>query len=284
MSKASREWSHVIRPKSGLFELPFGELWRYRDLILLLVRRDFVATYKQTVLGPLWFLLQPLLTTLIFTIVFGRIAGIETEGLPHMLFFMSGVVLWRYFADCVTKTSTTFTSNAAIFGKVYFPRLTVPVSVVISSLFSYGLQLLLFAGFVVYYAATEGVAVQPLGAIVLTLPLTAVMGMLGLGIGILVSSMTAKYRDLRFLIGFGVQLMMYLTPVVYPLSAVPEHYRHLALLNPMCPLIEGFRNVLFGVGTLSWPHVGYSVAVAVCTLLLGVLFFGKIEQTFMDTV
>ncbi len=277
------DWTLVIRPKSGWFDLHLGDLWRYRDLVMLFVRRDFVSLYKQTILGPLWFIIQPLLTTITFTIIFGNIAQLSTDGLPKMLFYMSGITAWNYFSDCLTKTSETFSSNAGIFGKVYFPRLAVPVSIIISNLIKFGIQLGLFLAFYIYFL-TQGSAVQPTAALWLFPLLLLMMGALGLGAGIIVSSMTTRYRDLRFLVQFGVQLLMYTTPVIFPLSKIPDQYRWIILANPMTPIIETFRYAFLGTGTFSWEMLAYSAAATAVILALGVLLFNHVEKTFMDTV
>jgi lipopolysaccharide transport system permease protein len=282
-SEESEDWSLVIRPKTGWFDLHLADLWRYRDLVMLFVRRDFVSTYKQTILGPLWFIIQPLLTTITFTIIFGNIAQLSTDGLPKMLFYMSGITAWNYFSDCLVSTSNTFTSNAGIFGKVYFPRLAVPVSIIISNLIKFGIQLVLFLGFYVYFLAT-GSPIRPTTALWLFPVLLLMMAALGLGAGIIVSSMTTRYRDLRFLVQFGVQLLMYSTPVIFPLSKIPDQYRWIMLANPMTPIIETFRYAFLGTGTFSWGLLGYSAVATVLILVLGVLLFNHVEQTFMDTV
>jgi len=283
LSPLSDVWSLIIRPKTGWFDLHLQDLWRYRDLVMLFVRRDFVAQYKQTILGPLWFIIQPLLTTLTFTLIFGNIAKLSTDGLPKILFYLSGVTAWSYFADCLSKTAETFNANANIFGKVYFPRLAVPVSIVISNLIRFGIQLGLFLGFYVYFLA-NGAAIQPTIYILLTPILLVLMAMLGLGFGIIVSSMTTRYRDLRFLLQFGVQLLMYSTPVIFPLSKLPEQYRWIMLANPMTPIIETFRYAFLGTGTFSWAYLSLSAAVATVTLGVGILLFNHVEKTFMDTV
>lgn len=282
-SSESGEWTLVIRPKTGWFDLHLADLWRYRDLVALFVRRDFVATYKQTILGPLWFIIQPLLTTLTFTLIFGNIAKLSTDGLPKILFYLSGITAWNYFAECLNKTSETFIANANIFGKVYFPRLAVPLSIVISNLIKFGIQLGLFLGFYVYFLV-QGTAIRPTAALALLPVLVLLMGMLGLGTGIIVSSLTTRYRDLRYLVQFGVQLLMYSTPVIYPLSRIPDQYRWIMLANPMTPVIETFRYAFLGTGTFSWGHLGLTAAVATVILTLGVLLFNHVERTFMDTV
>ena len=277
------EWDLIIRPQAGLFDLHLGDLWRYRDLVGLFVWRDFVALYKQTILGPLWYLVQALLTTVTFTIVFGNIAGLSTDELPPFLFYMSGIVLWRYFADCLTHTSTTFTKNARIFGKVYFPRLAIPVSVVLSHLISFGIQFIQFVGFLVYFY-WRGSPMQPSLWIVLSPLLVLIMAGLGLGFGIIISSLTTRYRDLQYLVQFGVQLAMYATPVIYPLSAVPERYRWIAMINPVAPVVESFRFAYLGAGTVHTWGLLYSIGFVLLVLTVGILMFNRIERTFMDTV
>lgn len=276
-------WDQVITAKTGWFDIKIRELWQYRDLILLFVRRDFVSVYKQTILGPLWYLLQPLLTTITFTVIFGNIAGISTGGMPHMLFYFSGLVMWNYFADCLNKTSNTFINNANLFGKVYFPRLSVPISIVISNLITFAIQFAFFLVFYFYYRI-KGIVLEPNLNIFLVPLLILIMAMLGLGVGIIVSSLTTKYRDLRFLVAFGVQLMMYATPVIYPLSTIPEKYKLYILLNPMTPVIETFRYAFLGSGTLDWSWLSYSCAFTVVVFVLGVILFNRIEKNFMDTI
>lgn len=282
-SGRNEDWSLIIRPKTGWFDLHLADLWRYRDLVAQFVRRDFVSLYKQTILGPLWFIIQPLLTTVTFTIIFGNIAQLSTDGLPKILFYLSGVTAWNYFSDCLTKTSETFTSNAHIFGKVYFPRLAVPVSIVISNLIKFGIQLGLFFAFYFYFLA-NGADIRPTSALLLLPLLLLLMAGLGLGSGIIVSSLTTRYRDLRFLVQFGTQLLMYSTPVIFPLSSLPEQYRWIMVVNPMTPIIETFRFAFLGTGTVSWGMLGYSAAVTVVLFGLGILLFNRVEKTFMDTV
>lgn len=278
-------WDLVLKPHSGWFDLHLSELWRYRDLVLLFVRRDFVSQFKQTILGPLWFVIQPLLTTIMFTVVFGNIAGLSTDGLPKMLFYLSGSVLWQYFAQCLLKTSDTFTANARLFGKVYFPRLAIPVSVTISHLLKLGLQLLFFAGFWCWFRFRAGTTIH-LTAVALLLPvLILLMGALGLGLGIIFSSLTTKYRDLKFLLQFGVQLAMYASTVIYPLSAMPnEKARLFVLANPMTPIIETFRYGFLGSGSFNPWHLAYSAGFTAIILTVGIMLFTRIERTFMDTV
>lgn len=276
-------WDLVIKPKPGWFEIPLRDLWRYRDLVLMFVKRDFVAFYKQTILGPLWYLIQPVLSTLIFTIIFGRIAGISTDGIPQMLFYLSGIVCWTYFADCLTATSNTFVANASIFGKVYFPRLAVPLSIVISNMMKLSIQILLFACFYVFFAL-DGASVRPTVWIFYLPVLVLQMALLGLGFGILVSSMTTKYRDLSLLVTFGVQLWMYATPVVYPLSQVPERFHFLFYFNPMASIVTTFRTITLGVGAISPNEILISWGTTLIVLFAGVLLFNRVEKSFMDTV
>lgn len=278
------EWDTVIKPRSAWFDLHLSDLWRYRDLILLFVRRDFVSQFKQTILGPAWFVLQPLISTVVFTIVFGNIAGLDTDGLPKMLFYLSGQVVWGYFSGSLNATSTTFVSNAHIFGKVYFPRLTVPISIVISQLIQFGLKLALFLAFLIYFVL-RGADVHPTSSLLLLPVLVLIMATLSLGLGIIFSSMTTKYRDLRFLLTFGIQLLMYATPAIYPLSSLAgSKYRILILANPMTPVIECFRQAFMGAGTFTALHLCYSGAVSAIVLTAGIVMFTRIEQTFMDTV
>ena len=278
-----QDWSLVIRPQRGLFDLRLGELWSYRDLVWLFVRRDFVSVYKQTILGPLWYLIQPVLTSIIFTVIFGRIARLSTDGLPQFLFYLSGTVIWSYFAECLNKTSQTFIANANLFGKVYFPRLAVPVSILISNLITFAIQFVLVLVFVIYYMLS-GAAVQINAWALLTPLLLLIMAGLGLGFGVIVSSLTTRYRDLRFLVTFGVQLWMYATPVIYPVSAIPERFRPLILANPLTPVVEAFRYAFLGAGTVNAAMLAYSAGFTLVVLFLGLLLFNRTEATFMDTV
>ena len=276
-------WDLVIEPPKGWFDLHLRDLWRYRDLVGLFVRRDFVAVYKQTILGPLWHLIQPLLTTLMFTVVFGRIAGLPTDGIPQFAFYMAGTTVWSYFANCLTRTSNTFAANAGIFGKVYFPRMVVPASTVLSQLIAFAIQFGFFLCFYTYFRL-HGAAIRPNWAIGLLPALLLLMAGLGLGFGIVISSLTTKYRDLQVLVGFGVQLWMYATPVIYPLSTMPDRFRWLLVANPMTAVVETFRYGFFGVGTFSWAYLGYSAGFTVALLLAGLAVFNRVERTFMDTV
>ena len=283
-SEIEENWSLVIEPQRNLLDLRLGELWHYKDLVLLFVQRDFVSTYKQTILGPIWYLIQPLLTTITFTVIFGNIASLPTDGLPQFLFYMSGTVVWAYFADCLNKTSNTFVNNASLFGKVYFPRLAVPVSILISSLVTFLIQFGMFLLFVMYFVL-RGTPIQGNWPWIFLSPLlVAVMAGLGLGFGIIISSLTTKYRDLRFLVTFGVQLLMYATPVIYPVSSIPQRYQWIIQLNPMTPIIEGFRLAFLGTGTVDLAHLLYSAGFMLVLVLLGTIIFNRVEQTFMDTV
>ncbi|HET6616965.1 MAG TPA: ABC transporter permease [Gemmatimonadota bacterium] len=273
----------VIRPKGHWFDLRLRELWSYRDLVWLFVRRDFVAQYKQTILGPLWHVVHPLLTTVTFTVVFGRIARIPTDSIPPFLFYLSGNVLWGYFNNSFTKTSNTFVSNANVFGKVYFPRLAVPVSTLGTSLIGFLIQMVIFLGFLAYFIA-KGAPVDPNRWALATPLLLLPMAGLGLGGGIILSALTTRYRDLTSVVTFGVSLLMYMTPIVYPLSAVPEAYRAIVMVNPLTPIVEAFRFAFLGVGTVSVAHLTYTGIVTIATLFFGVLIFNRVERTFMDTV
>ena len=277
-------WDILIRPQKKWFDFKLKELWKFRDLIILFVRRDFVAFYKQTILGPLWFLIQPILTTIVFTIFFGTIAKIPTPGVPQSLFYLSGIVNWNYFADCLTKTSNTFTANTTIFGKVYFPRLIIPISVVISGLITYSIQLLLFIAMLSYNLATTNLTIHFNSTIFIFPIIIAQMALLGLGFGIIVSSLTTKYKDLSFLVTFGIQLWMYATPIVYPMSRVPLKWKWLFNLNPMASVVEMFRNMFFDLNAVNWTQFGYSWLATILVLLTGIILFNRVEKSFMDTV
>jgi lipopolysaccharide transport system permease protein len=283
VSAEAENWDMIIAARRGWWDLRLRELWRARELIGMFVWRDFVSVYKQTILGPLWYLIQPVLTTITFTIIFGRIAQLSTDGLPQFLFYLSGTVIWNYFAACVTGTANTFTANAGLFGKVYFPRMAVPVSILISKLISFAIQFVMFIGFALYFwLAGSEVRLTPWAW--LTPALLVLMAGLGLGAGIIVSSLTTRYRDLQQLVGFGVSLLMYATPVIYPVSAIPDAYRPLILANPLTPVVEAFRAAFLGAGTVSAGGLWYSAAWMAGLLVLGLLVFNRVEQTFMDTV
>jgi len=276
-------WSEIIKPQISLFDLKLKEVWHYKDLLFMFVRRDFVATYKQTILGPLWFFIQPLLTTFTFMVVFGTIAGISTDGIPMMVFYMSGITLWNYFSECLNKTSTVFRDNANIFGKVYFPRLIMPLSIVVSNLVRLGIQMLLFLGVWGYYLF-EGNALHPNWMLLLIPYLIFLMAVIGLGAGMLISALTTKYRDLVFLLSFGVQLLMYATPVIYSMNTIPAKYAWIIHANPLSAIIETFRYAFTGSGMFSWYALLYSSISAMLLLIFGTLVFNKVEKSFMDTV
>jgi len=276
-------WDLDISPRRNLLDLRLGDLWRARDLVLLFVWRDFVAFYKQTILGPLWYLIQPLLTTVIFTFIFGSVAKLPTDGLPQFLFYMSGTVVWSYFATCITKTSDTFITNTQLFGKVYFPRLAVPVSILISSLIAFAIQFFFFLGFMGYFAL-RGTVLHPNIWILFTPVLIFMMAGLGLGFGIIISSLTTKYRDLRFLVTFGVQLLMYATPVIMPISSFPQRFLWIIQANPMTPIIETFRYAFLGAGNMNLPDLAYGFGFMIVVVVIGTLIFNRVEATFMDTV
>ena len=282
-TSTDEDWDLIITPRKKWWDLQLRDVWQYRDLIALFVRRDFVSRYKQTILGPLWFIIQPLLTSFVFTVIFGNIAQLPTDGLPQMLFYMSGNILWNYFSTCLTSTSTTFTANAHLFGKVYFPRLVMPISVVISNLITFGMQFAFFLIYFLYFFMRGSGVVLTNWAFALPLLLLLMAG-LGLGFGIIISSMTTKYRDLQYLVSFGVGLWMYATPVIYPVSSIPEKWRWVAEINPISPIVETFRAGFLGAGSASWLRLGYSFVFMLVVLLIGVVIFNRVEKTFIDTV
>jgi lipopolysaccharide transport system permease protein len=278
-----KEWDIIIEGSTSLFDLKFKDVWHYRDLLGLFVKRDFVSFYKQTILGPFWFFIQPLFTTIIYTFIFGGLAGISTDGLPQPLFYMAGITAWNYFADCFTKTSTVFKDNAHIFGKVYFPRLILPLSIVASNLVRFGVQLLLFIIMIGYYY-WQGTIITFNWVLLLFPILVLMMAFLGLGLGLIITAMTTKYRDLAFLVTFGVQLLMYTTTVIYPLNSAPEKYKHIIELNPMTGIIEAFRYSFLGKGEFSAWSIGYSALFTIVVLVFGTLIFNKTEKSFVDTI
>lgn len=279
-----QQFTTLITAKRGWFDINLKEVWRYRDLIWLFTKRTFVLIYKQTILGPAWILLQPLMTTLIYALVFGGIAGISTEGVPQILFYMSGTAVWGFFSSCLTQISSTFTRNANVFGKVYFPRLVMPISTVLSSAINFGVQLAMFLVFWLYYVITGQISPNYWGLLALV-PVMLYLGMLSLGLGIIVSSMTTKYRDLSLLVTFGVQLWMYITPVVYPLSALGDGLATAFVrLNPVTCAVETFRWIFLGMGTVELPQWCVSVAVTAVLAVFGIMIFNRVEKTFMDTV
>lgn len=281
--KESEYWTTVIKPKDKLLDVDLKEIWRYRDLYSLFVKRDIITQFKQTILGPVWFFIQPALTTLIYMVVFGGIAKISTDGLPQPLFYLAGIVCWQYFADCINKTSSTFTANQAIFGKVYFPRLIMPLSTVTSNLVRMGIQFLLFLAVYIYFFFAK-VDVAPNIYILLIPVLILMLAGLALGFGILISSMTTKYRDLTILFTFIVQLWMYATPVIYPLSTMSPKMQKIMSLNPVTSIVETFKYGTLGVGTFSWGSLGYSFLFMLVLLVLGIIVFNKVQRSFMDTV
>jgi lipopolysaccharide transport system permease protein len=283
LSVSQNEWDLIIRPQRSWWDLRLGELWRYRDLIWLFVWRDFVAYYKQTVLGPLWYLIQPILTTVVFTVIFGKMAKLSTDGLPPFLFYLAGNTVWTYFATCLTSTANTFTVNANLFGKVYFPRLCIPVSIVVSNMISFAIRLGVFLAFLAYFMLV-GSEIHPNWWILLLPVLLLIMAGMGLGLGIIVSSLTTKYRDLQQLVGFGVQLIMYATPIIYPLSSIEGGWRWALLANPMTPVVEVFRLAFLGTSSLDPIYLLYSAAFVIVVMFAGVMIFNHVETTFMDTV
>ncbi len=281
-----KQWDLVIENKSSLFSLDLKEVWKYKDLLMMYVKRDIVTLYKQTILGPLWFVIQPVMTTVMFMFVFGGIAGISTDGVPQAVFYLAGLVCWNYFQDCLTKCSETFNANQNIFGKVYFPRLVVPISIVTSNLIKMAIQFALFLVVYLYYYFT--LDSFNINATILLLPLLIIMlGCLGLGFGLIITSMTTKYRDLRFLISFGVQLWMYATPVIYPLSVMKASYSHymwVIVANPLTSILETLKYGFTGVGVFNWTYLGYSFAFTVIILLLGIIVFNRVQKSFMDVI
>lgn len=276
-------WDGVIKPVHGWFNIDFKEIIQYWDLILLFVRRDFVIFYKQTILGPLWYIIQPLFNTLVFTLIFGKVAKIPTDGIPPFLFYLSGTVIWSYFALCLNQTGKTFVVNANIFGKVYFPRITVPISIAITAVFQFLIQFMIFLGFFFYFWQS-GTDIKP-NIYVLTLPLIMLhMAVLSVGLGLIVSAATAKYRDLTFAMGFLVQLWMFLTPVVYPLSEVPDRFKIFILINPMTAVVESFRGAFLGASSLTPQGLLLSISLTILFFIGGIIIFSRVEKTFMDTV
>lgn len=273
----------IVSAKRGLFNLNIKELWKYRDLVILFVKRDLKNVYKQTVLGPLWIVINPFLSTFVFTVIFGMIANISTDGIPQFLFYMSGNILWSFFSNCFNRASSTFLSNARIFGKVYFPRLVMPLSGIIYNSITFLVQFVMFAILVAVYALT-GANVHP-NLLVLALPLFLIhIAFLGTGTGLIISSLTTKYRDLNVLVSFGLTLWMYLTPVVYPVSQIPESIRFIMLLNPVAPIVETFRYAFLGSGSFEWFYLLVSAVVTSLILISGMIVFNQVEKNFIDTV
>ena len=286
-SKQQHEhWDMVLGPKAGMFDINLKEIWHYRDLLLLFVKRDFVAQFKQTILGPIWHFVQPIFTTIIFLMVFGKIANIPTDGIePKFLFYMSGITIWNYFASCLNATSNTFVANAGIFGKVYFPRLVLPLSVVLSNIVKFGIQFLLLLAMILFCFFLKQTPFYISINWLIIRVLVFMMAALGLGLGIIISSLTTKYRDFNILIGFAVQLLMYATPVAYPVSFIKgKSYASWVQWNPLSPIVETFRYAIFGHGTFEMGRLGYSAIFILVTLIIGLLLFNKVEKSFMDTV
>ena len=276
-------WDLIITPKRGYFEFHFNEIWNFRDLLLIFIKRDIITQYKQTILGPLWIAIPPILTTLIFTVFFGNIGGISTDGIPNVLFYMAGIINWNFFSTALTSTSNTLAGNVGIFGKAYFPRIIVPLSTIASSFLRYFIQFGIFLFILTFFSffKSDNFAIQYQLLWVLPM-LIFIMAIMGLGFGLLFSASTAKYKDLRFLIGFGVRLMMYASTVIFPLSIIPEKYKWIVLGNPMSSIIESFRYVFFGMGVLDFKYLGYSFLIALSIFFLGYIFFNKVEQKFID--
>ncbi|MBA4240159.1 MAG: ABC transporter permease [Sphingobacteriaceae bacterium] len=282
--QTEEHWDLIIKPKNKWYQLDLAAIWRYRDLLMLLVRRDFVSVYKQTILGPLWFLIQPVLTAITFTFIFGSVAKISTDSNPPILFYMAGITLWSYFSDCLTKTSNTFIANASVFGKVYFPRLIIPLSVLVSNLIKLGIQFLIFVVIWIYFYSTTN-QVNPHWNLMWLLPLLIfIMAGLGFGFGILISSLTTKYRDLTFLVGFGVQLLMYASSVVIPISGMSDKVKFVMLLNPLTSIIETFKYIFLGSGFYDKGWLFYSFSFMGLLIMISVIIFNKVEKSFMDTV
>jgi len=283
---AEEVWDTEITPRNNLLNLKLKDVWHYRDLLLLLVRRDFVSFYKQTILGPIWFFVQPIITIVIYTVVFGNLAGIPVDGLPKPLFYLAGTIVWSYFADCLTKTSSVFRDNAGVMGKVYFPRLIMPLSIVASNIIKFGIQFLLFLVLMAYFSFT-GADIH-INVYVLLFPfLIMLIAALGLGLGMLISAVTTKYRDVAFIVTFGVPLLMYTTTVIYPLStAVAKYpkYSWMIKFNPVTAIIETFRYGFLGKGSFSWGLLAISTSIIACILLIGLIVFNKVEKDFVDTV
>ncbi|OWK75272.1 ABC transporter permease [Flavobacteriaceae bacterium JJC] len=282
MNKAAQP-TYYINSKQSFFSLNLKEVWDYRDLLYMLVKRDFITFYKQTVLGPLWFIVQPLLTTAIYVLLFGNIAKLSTDGMPQILFYLSGITVWNYFSESLTKTSTVFTANAGMFGKVYFPRLIMPLSIVASSLMKFAVQFGIFVLVLLYYVVFTD-AVHPNWWILITPLLILLMAMFALGMGMIFSSLTTKYKDLSFLLTFGIQLFMYITPVVYPVSALPEKFRFLVYFNPLSSVFECFRYAFLGAGSFELISIVWSSIFITLILIIGTVIFNKVEKSFMDTV
>lgn len=283
MNNPKQVWTEEIKSDASLLSINFKELWHYRDLLLMLLKRDFITFYKQTILGPIWFFVQPILTSLIYVVLFGQVAKLSTDGLPQLAFYLAGVTIWNYFSDSLTKTSAVFQTNATIFGKVYFPRLIMPLSIVFSGLLKFAVQFSLFLAVVLYYTFVKG-SIHPNIWVLATPLLILLMAGFALGLGMIFSSMTTKYKDLSFLLTFGIQLFMYATPVVYPLSAMPEKYQGVIMANPLTSIFECFRYGYLGSGHFEPSSLLYSSIFVLVILCMGTIIFNKVEKSFMDTV
>ena len=278
----SQPWTTIIQPKTKLIDLKLHELWQYRDLIIMFVKRDFKTMYKQTILGPLWIIINPILTTLMQVFVFGNLAGISTDGIPDIVFYMAGNMIWLYFSSCLNKTANTFVGNVGVFGKVYFPRLVTPISIIISGMIMFVVRFCIFMVFIVYFRF-KGL-IEP-NITIMLLPLyILILAMLSMGCGIVISALTTKYRDLSILVNFGIQLWMYGSAIIFPVSSIPEKWGNLLMLNPIVPIVEAFRYSFTGKGVFSVRYLGIAMIVTVVLLLIGCVIFNKVEKTFLDTV
>ncbi len=282
--QTAENWSEIISPNRKLLDIRLKEVWQYRDLMFIFVKRDFAGAYKQTLLGPVWFFISPFITVIMYTFVFNTIAGINTDGIPPAIFYMTGTILWNYFNQCFISSSGTFINNAGIFGKVYFPRLISPLSTILSNLVKFFIQLGVLITLILYYVYAKGFVVHINIYILLFPALIALMAGLALGIGIITSALTTKYRDFQLFINYGVAMLMYVTPVIYPISQVPAQFKPYLMLNPLAPIIETFRYSIFGLGSFSWGALGYSTAFMFVVLIIGIVIFNQVEKTFMDTV
>lgn len=282
MTEPQQKWTETIESNHSLFDLKLKEVWRYKDLVYMFVKRDFVSSFKQTILGPLWFFINPIFTTIVFVFVFGNIAKLSTDGLPQILFYLSGITLWNYFSSCLTGTSNIFTANASIFGKVYFPRLVMPITIVVSNLMKFGVQFLLFLAVWIFYLSKG--EIQTNIWILATPFLIALMAIFALGVGMIFSALTTKYRDLQMLLAFGVSLLMYATPVIYPISAISGVFKKLAFLNPLTGIFECFKYGWLGAGEFSIEMLFTSTGIILILLAIGTVIFNKVEKNFMDTV
>jgi lipopolysaccharide transport system permease protein len=283
MDSENQTWTEEIKSKENLFAINLKEVWHYRDLLVMLVKRDYVTFYKQTILGPIWFFIQPIMTTIVYVFLFGRLAGLSTDGAPQIVFYLAGIIIWNYFSESLTKVSTVFKDNSAMMGKVYFPRLIMPISIVVSALMKFGIQLVLFIVIVLYSSLVDN-AIKPNFWILATPYLLLLMASFSLGMGMIFSSLTTKYKDLVFLLTFGIQLFMYATPVVYSLSAVPAKYKWIILANPLTPVFECFRYGFLGTGNFQPLSLIISSGYIFILLVIGVFIFNKVEKSFMDTV